>query len=84
MVRGTFFLGYEIGGHGKIEGGAAMIMCMVLVDLETCGICGIGAEVEVEAVLPDRAMLGRGSPPARSSFRLQHHSVFGLFLQLIT
>jgi hypothetical protein len=84
VVRGTFFLGYEIGGHGKVEGGAAMIMRMVLVDLETYSMCGVGAEVEVEVVLPDRAMLCRGSPPARSRFRLQRHSAFGLLLQLIT
>jgi hypothetical protein len=55
-------------------------MCMVLVDLETHSIRGVGAEGEVEVVLPDRAMLGRGSPPARSRFRPQRHSAFGLFL----
>lgn len=48
MVRGTSFLEYKIEGHGKIEGGAAMIMRMVLVDLETYSIRGVGTEVEVE------------------------------------
>jgi hypothetical protein len=47
-----------------------MIIYIVLVDLERCGICGVGVKVEVKVVLPDRAMLGRGSPPARSRFRL--------------
>lgn len=53
MVRGTFFLGYEIGGYGKIEGGAAIIIRMVLVNLKTYSICSVGIEVEVEVVLPD-------------------------------
>jgi hypothetical protein len=70
VVRGTFFLGYEIGGHRKIEGGTVMIMRIVLIDLETYSMCGVGAEVKVKVVLPDRAILGRGSPPARSRFRL--------------
>ena len=70
MVRGTSFLEYEIGGHGKFEDGAAMIMYIVLVDLERYGIRSISTEVEVEVVLPDRAMLGRGLLLARSRFRL--------------
>lgn len=41
-----------------------MIMRIVLVDLEAYSIRGVGIEVEAEVVLPDRAMLGRGSPPA--------------------
>ena len=84
MVRGTSFLEYEIGGHGKIEDSAAMVIRVVSVDLERCSIRGVSTEVEVEVVLPDRAMLGRSSPPARSRFRLQRYSVFGLFLYLIT
>ena len=64
MVRGTFFLGYKIGGHRKVEGGVAMIIRIVLVNLETYSICGVSIEVEVEVVLPDQAMLCRGSPPA--------------------
>ena len=70
MVRGTSFLEYEIGGHGKFEDGAAMIMRIVSVDPERCGICGVSTEVEVGVVLPDRAMLGRGLLLARSRFRL--------------
>lgn len=70
MARGTFFVEYEIGPHGKIEGRARMIMRMVSVDLERCGMCGIGVKVEVEMVLLDRAMLGRGSLPARLRFHL--------------
>jgi hypothetical protein len=81
VVRGTFFLEYEIGGHGKIEGGAVMIMRMVSVNLKRCSMCGVDAEVEVEVVFADR---GSNSPPARSGFRLQRHSAFGLLLQLIT
>jgi hypothetical protein len=81
VVRGTFFLGYEIGGRGKIEGGAVVIMRMVSVDLKRCSMCGVGAKVAVEVVSPDRAMLSCGSPPARSRFCLQRHSAFGLFLQ---
>jgi hypothetical protein len=84
VVRGTSFLESETRVHGKIDDSAGMIMRMVSVDLERCGMYSVGAEVEVEVVLPDRAMLGRGSPPARSRLRLQRHSVFGLFLQLIT
>jgi hypothetical protein len=64
VIRRTSFLGCEIGRHGKIEGGVAMIMRIVLVDLEAYSIRGVGIEVEAEVVLPDRAMLGRGSPPA--------------------
>jgi hypothetical protein len=82
VVRGTFFLGYEIRGHGEIEGHAVMVMRMVLVNLETYSIRGVGTDVDVEVVLPDWAMLSRGSPPARSRFRLQRHSAFGLFLQV--
>jgi hypothetical protein len=52
-----FFLEYEIGGHGKIEGGAVMTIRMVSVNLNKCSMRGVGAEVAVEVVLPDRAKL---------------------------
>jgi len=64
VVRGTFPLEYENGGDGKIEGGAAMIMRIMSVDLKRCSMRGVGTEVEVEVILPDQAMLGRSSPPA--------------------
>jgi hypothetical protein len=45
VVRGTSFLECEIGGYGKIEGGAAIIIRIVLVDLEAYSIRGISVEV---------------------------------------
>jgi hypothetical protein len=70
VVRGTLFVGYKVLGAVKVEGDAAIIIRIVLVDLERYSIYSVGVEVEVEVVLPDRAILGRGLPPTRSRFRL--------------
>ena len=84
MVRGTLFLEYEIREHGKIKGGAVIIMRMVLVDLERCGMCGVGIKVEVEVVLPDRAMLVTVHRPPDRGFVFSAIPHSGYFLNHVS
>jgi len=81
VVRGTFFLECETRTHGEIKGGATIIMCRVLVDLERCGKCGVDIKVEVEVVLPDRAMLVTVHRPPDRGFVFSAIPHSGLFPQ---
>jgi hypothetical protein len=60
VVRQINFLECKIRPHRKIENGATIIMRIVSVNLERCGIYGVGVKVKVEVVLPDQAIQGHG------------------------
>jgi len=59
-----------------------MIMPIVASNLERCSKRGVGAKVDVEVPLPDRAMLCRGHRLPHRGFPFSAKSAFGFSLHL--
>jgi hypothetical protein len=75
---------YAIGAHQKIKGDEGRIMPAMPAELKLYGVRGVGANVEVEPGLPDRAMLALFLPPTKSRFLSSAPTASRLFPQSIT
>jgi hypothetical protein len=80
VVQKTTCLGYAVGAYQKVKDNEGRIMPAVPAWLEMCGVHGVGAEVEVEVELPDRAMLAPPYRPSNRGFYLQRYSTSRFFL----